>query len=141
MNIDGKSKDTNNARLDLTNLNVCLELHMVKDGNKWIKPATEFTILVVNQQKLLTHNRNDVAPEVILDNMIKSSHQPTNDDDLITYVVDEDKTLEDYFDNELGEDDSETDKESTGDEHNEYYSETNNDLLYYYHGCINFCTF
>ena len=76
---------------------------------------------------MLTHNRNDVAHEVIPDNMIRSSHQPTNDDDFITDVVDEDETLEDYVEDELGEDDSESDKESTGDEQNEYYSETNDD--------------
>ena len=35
--------------------------------------------------------------------------------------------LEDYVDEELGEDDSETDKESIGDEHLEYYSETDDD--------------
>ena len=48
LNIDGKSKDTNNAWIDLANLNICSELHMVKDGNKWIKPAAEFTILVAD---------------------------------------------------------------------------------------------
>ena len=48
LNIDGKSKDTNNARFDLANLNVCLELYMVKDCNKWIKPAVEFTLSVAD---------------------------------------------------------------------------------------------
>ena len=49
MNINGKSKETNNARFDLANLNVCLELHMVKDGNKWIKLVVEFTMSVADQ--------------------------------------------------------------------------------------------
>ena len=39
--------------------------------------------------------------------------------------------LGDYVNKELGEEDSETDKESTGDEHLEYYSEINDDWLYY----------
>ena len=73
---------------------------------------------------MLTHNRNDVAPKVIPDNMIRSSHQPANDDDFINDVIDEDEMLEDYVDKELGEDDSEADKESTGDEQLEYYSKT-----------------
>ena len=42
-------------------------------------------------------------------------------------VIDEDETLEDYVDEELGEDDSEIDKEFTSDEHLEYYSETDDD--------------
>ena len=49
LNIDGKSMNTNNARLDLVNLNVRPELHMVKDGNKWIKLATEFTMSVADR--------------------------------------------------------------------------------------------
>ena len=50
--------------------------------------------------------------------MIKSSHQPTNDDDFITNVVDEDEMLKDYVEDELGKDDSESDKEFTGVEQN-----------------------
>ena len=59
--------------------------------------------------------------------MIRTSRQPANDDDFINNVVDKDDTLEDYVEDELGEDDSETDKESTGVEHLEYYSKTNDD--------------
>ena len=51
MNIDSKLKDTNNARFDLANLNVRPELHMVKDGNKWIKSAAEFTMSIADRQK------------------------------------------------------------------------------------------
>ena len=49
LNIDGKSKDTNNVRFDLANLNVHPELHMVKDDNKWIKSAVEFTLSVADR--------------------------------------------------------------------------------------------
>ena len=68
-----------------------------------------------------------MAPVVVPDHMIRSSRQPANDDDFINDVVDEYDTLEDYIDEELGEDDSETDKESTDDEHLEYYSKTDDD--------------
>ena len=79
--------------------------------------SSNFVLTIdLRELQLLTHNYNDVAPEVILDNMIRSSRQPANDDDFIIDVVDEDEMLEDYLDDELGEDDSETDKESTGDE-------------------------
>ena len=80
---------------------------------------------------MLTHNRNDVAAEVILDNMIRSSRQPAYDNDFINDVVDEDETLEDYVDDELSEEDSETDKESISDEQFKYYSETDDNWLYY----------
>ena len=49
MNIDGKSKDTNNTRFNLANLNVRLGLHMIKYGNKWIKPVAEFTMSAANR--------------------------------------------------------------------------------------------
>ena len=68
--------------------------------------------------QLLTHDHNDETPKVILDNMIRSSRQPANDDDFIADVVDEDETLEDYVDDKLGEDDSEIDKESISNEQN-----------------------
>ena len=77
--------------------------------------------------ELLTQNRNHVAPEVVPDHMIRSSRQPANDDDFINDVVDEDDTLEDYVDDELGEDNNDTDKESISDEYLEYYSETNDE--------------
>ena len=51
LNIDGKSKDTNNALFDLTNLNVRPKLHMVKYGKKWIKLVVEFTLSVTDRQK------------------------------------------------------------------------------------------
>ena len=50
INLDGKLKDTNNARFDLANLNIRPELHMVKDGTKWIKSVVEFTISIVDRQ-------------------------------------------------------------------------------------------
>ena len=85
----------------------------------------------LGELQLLTHNRNDVAPEVVLDHMITSYGQLANDDDFINNVIDEDDTLEDYVDKEFGEDDSENNKESTGDEQLEYYSETNDHWIYY----------
>ena len=64
--------------------------------------------------------------EVVPDNMIRSSRQSATDDDFINNV-NEDDTIDDYVDDELGEDDTETNKESSGDEHVEYYSETDDD--------------
>ena len=51
LNTDRKSKDTTNTQLDLENFNVHPQLHMVKDGKKWIKPVAEFTISVADRKK------------------------------------------------------------------------------------------
>ena len=42
--IDGKSKDTNKARLDLQDLNIRKELHLKKVRDKWIKPPACYTL-------------------------------------------------------------------------------------------------
>ncbi|XP_062080309.1 uncharacterized protein LOC133785063 [Humulus lupulus] len=42
--IDGKSKDTEKARLDLQDLNIRKQLHMKKKGNKWFKPVACYTL-------------------------------------------------------------------------------------------------
>ena len=75
---------------------------------------------------MITHNYNDVSPEVVPNHMIRSSHQSATNDDFIN-DVEEDDTMDDYVDDELREDDTKTDKESSGDEHVEYYSKTDDD--------------
>ena len=98
--------------------------------------SLSFVLIVdLGELELLTHNRNNMTPEVVPNHMIRRSRQLTNNDDFINNVVDEDNTLKDYVD----EDDSETDKESTCDEHLEYYSEIDDDELYYV--IVYFCTF
>ncbi|XP_062093595.1 uncharacterized protein LOC133799612 [Humulus lupulus] len=42
--IDGKSKDTENARLDLQDLKIRKQLQMKRQGNKWVKPAACYTL-------------------------------------------------------------------------------------------------
>ena len=39
LDIEGKSKDKEKARLDLQDMNIRKELHLQKKGNKWFKPA------------------------------------------------------------------------------------------------------
>ena len=75
---------------------------------------------------MITYNHNDVTPEVVPDHMIRSSRQPTTNDDFIN-DVDEDETMDNYVDDKLGEDDTGIDKEFSVDEHVEYYSETDDD--------------
>ena len=43
-----KSKDTDNARRDLQTLGIRSELHIYEDGNKLMKPASEYTFSEAN---------------------------------------------------------------------------------------------
>ena len=45
--IDGKTKDTDKARMDLYDLNIKHELHLYKDGDKWLKPPAIYTLTPV----------------------------------------------------------------------------------------------
>ncbi|XP_062113418.1 uncharacterized protein LOC133824536 [Humulus lupulus] len=51
VSIDGKSKDTEKARLDLQDLNIRKQLHMKKKGNKWFKPVACYTLSVKERQE------------------------------------------------------------------------------------------
>ncbi|XP_073120394.1 uncharacterized protein [Henckelia pumila] len=44
LNIKGKSKDTEKARLDLQDMGIRKELHLYKDRNKWKKPPATYTL-------------------------------------------------------------------------------------------------
>ncbi|XP_022158896.1 uncharacterized protein LOC111025354 [Momordica charantia] len=44
LSIEGKSKDTSNARLDLQDLKIRKELHLQKQGNKYLKPQATYTL-------------------------------------------------------------------------------------------------
>ncbi|XP_073051353.1 uncharacterized protein [Primulina eburnea] len=46
LNIEGKSKDTEKARLDLQDMGIRKELHLYKDGNKWKKPPATYSFSV-----------------------------------------------------------------------------------------------
>ena len=44
LNIDGKTKDTNKARLDLADMNIRKELYLQVQGNKLVKPHACYTL-------------------------------------------------------------------------------------------------
>ena len=44
LNINGKIKDTNKARLDLADMNIRKELHLQVQGNKLVKPHACYTL-------------------------------------------------------------------------------------------------
>ena len=49
LGIEGKLKDTHNARHDLVNLKIRLEFHLYEKGNKLLKSQAEYT-LIANEQ-------------------------------------------------------------------------------------------
>ena len=44
LNIEGKTKDTTNARLDLQDLNIRKDLHLQRQGTKLVKPHVAYTL-------------------------------------------------------------------------------------------------
>ncbi|KAL0541299.1 hypothetical protein IC582_021341 [Cucumis melo] len=44
LNIEGKTKDTTNARLDLQDLKIRRDLHLVEVGNRLVKPYASYTL-------------------------------------------------------------------------------------------------
>ena len=45
LNIDGKTKDTSNARLNLEDLNIQKEIHLQRQKTKLIKPHATYTLI------------------------------------------------------------------------------------------------
>ncbi|TYK18968.1 uncharacterized protein E5676_scaffold418G00580 [Cucumis melo var. makuwa] len=61
LNIEGKTKDTTNARLDLQDLKIRKDLHLVEVGNRLVKPHASYTLTTserVEFCKFLKSNRN-----------------------------------------------------------------------------------
>ena len=61
-----------NAQFDLANLNVRPELHMVKNGNKPIKPAAKFTMLVADRKKVCSFIKSVKFPDAFSANLRKN---------------------------------------------------------------------
>ncbi|XP_062114775.1 uncharacterized protein LOC133826204 [Humulus lupulus] len=61
--IDGKSKDTEKARLDLQDLNIHKQLHMKKKGNKWFKTVACYTLSAKERQEFCTFIKSVKFPD------------------------------------------------------------------------------
>ncbi|TYK29077.1 CACTA en-spm transposon protein [Cucumis melo var. makuwa] len=49
LNIEGKTKDTTNARLDLQDLKIRKDLHLVEAGNRLVKPHVSYTLTTIER--------------------------------------------------------------------------------------------
>ncbi|KAL5577538.1 hypothetical protein UlMin_019237 [Ulmus minor] len=70
-----KSKDTDNARCDLQNLGIRLELHIYEDGNRLMKPAAEYTFSKANRRKFSRFVRSVKFPDGFASNLSKNVAQ------------------------------------------------------------------
>ncbi|XP_062080241.1 uncharacterized protein LOC133784996 [Humulus lupulus] len=70
--IDEKSKDTEKARLDLQDLNICKQLHMKKKGNKWFKPVACYTLSAKERQEFCTFIKSVQFPDGYVANISRN---------------------------------------------------------------------
>ena len=71
LSIEGKSKDTEKARLDLSDMNIRPELHLYKVGNKWKKPQASYTLSVDERRKFCRFIRSVRFPDGFASNLAK----------------------------------------------------------------------
>ncbi|XP_062080938.1 uncharacterized protein LOC133785739 [Humulus lupulus] len=70
--IDGKSKDTDKARLDLADMKIRSNLHFYKDGNKWKKPPLSFTLSVGERRQFRYFVKSVKFPDSFVANLSKN---------------------------------------------------------------------
>ncbi|XP_062075514.1 uncharacterized protein LOC133779583 [Humulus lupulus] len=70
--IDGKSKDTENARLDLQDLNIRKHLHMKKKGNNWLKPVACYTLSAKERQEFCMFIKSVKFPDGYVGNISRN---------------------------------------------------------------------
>jgi len=72
LDIDGKSKDTDKARIDLQNMGVRKELHLYKDGDRWMKPHASYTLSPDDGKKFCDFLKSVRFPDGFASNLKKN---------------------------------------------------------------------
>ena len=72
LNIDGKSKDTDKARLDLMDLGIRSELHLYKEGNRWMKPYPNFGLTSEERKEFGNYIKSVQFPDNFASNLTKN---------------------------------------------------------------------
>ena len=75
LSIDGKSKDTDKARLDLTDMNIRRKLHLYKVGNKWKKPHASYTLSIGERKKFCQFIKSVRFPDGFASNLAKNVNE------------------------------------------------------------------
>ncbi|XP_042395408.1 uncharacterized protein LOC121985814 [Zingiber officinale] len=77
LNIEGKSKDTEKARLDLQDMGIRKELHLYKDGNKWKKPPATYTLSSQERRLFCQFIKSVKFPDGFAANLAKNVNEVT----------------------------------------------------------------
>ena len=72
LNINGKSKDTDKARLDLMDLGIRSELHLYKEGNRWMKPHPSFALTLEERREFGKYMKSMRFPDGFASNLTKN---------------------------------------------------------------------
>ena len=70
--IDGKSKDTDKARMDLQDMNMRKELHLVRNGDRYIKPRATYTLTLHERKDFCNFVKTIKFPDGYAANISKS---------------------------------------------------------------------
>jgi hypothetical protein len=70
--MEGKSKDTDKARLDLDDMKIRKKLHLYQDGNKWKKHHASYTLSVAERRQFCQFVKSVEFPDGFAANLSKN---------------------------------------------------------------------
>ncbi|KAL0549092.1 hypothetical protein IC582_013572 [Cucumis melo] len=75
LNIEGKTKDTTNARLDLQDLKIRKDLHLVEVGNRLVKPHASYTLTTSERVEFCKFLKSVKFPDGFVSNISRCVHE------------------------------------------------------------------
>ena len=72
LNIEGKTKDTDKARLTLADWNIRHELHLYQEGDRWMKPPSSYTLTPSERKRFTEFLRSVRFPDGFAGNLKKN---------------------------------------------------------------------
>ncbi|KAL0553521.1 hypothetical protein IC582_007419 [Cucumis melo] len=75
LNIEGKTKDTTNARLDLQDLKIRKDLHLVQVGNRLVKPHASYTLTTSERVEFCKFLKSVKFPDGFVSNISRCVHE------------------------------------------------------------------
>ncbi|KAL0546349.1 hypothetical protein IC582_016257 [Cucumis melo] len=75
LNIEGKMKDTTNARLDLQDLKMRKDLHLVEVGNRLVKPHASYTLTTSERVEFCKFLKSVKFPDGFVSNISRCVHE------------------------------------------------------------------
>ncbi|KAL0559454.1 hypothetical protein IC582_004065 [Cucumis melo] len=75
LNIEGKTKDTTNARLDLQDLKIRKDLHLVEVGNRLVKPHASYTLTTSERVEFCKFLKSVKFSDGFVSNILRCVHE------------------------------------------------------------------